>query len=65
MKGPAKADTGEKWSETAKKHEGTWWLDWAEFLKKKSGAQVKSPETPGSKKYPVIGPAPGTYVFED
>lgn len=65
MKGPAKADTGEKWSETAKKHEGTWWLDWAEFLKKKSGAQVKSPETPGSKKYPVIGPAPGTYVFEE
>lgn len=65
MKGPAKQEDGQSWSETAKKHEGTWWLDWAEYLKGKSGEQVDSPREPGSKKHPPIGPAPGTYVFEE
>ncbi len=65
MKGTAKADNAEEWSETAVKNEGTWWLDWAKFLQKKSGTEIKSPESPGSEKNPVLGPAPGTYVFED
>ncbi len=64
MKAPAKADDGDAWSETAQKHEGTWWLDWADFLKKKSGSEVSAPKEAGSKKHPVLGPAPGTYVFE-
>lgn len=65
MKGVAKADDGDTWSETAKKHDGTWWLDWADFLKKKSGSEVIAPQDAGSKNNPVLGPAPGTYVFED
>ena len=65
MKGPAKQDDGNKWSETAKKHEGSWWLDWAEMLKKKSGEQIKSPDIADNKNYPALGPAPGTYVFEE
>lgn len=65
MKGPAKAENGEEWSKNAVKHEGTWWMDWAEFLKKKSGKEVASPDEQGSKEHPVLGPAPGTYVFED
>lgn len=65
MKAPAKADSAEAWSETAQKHEGTWWLDWAQFLKKKSGPEVKAPTEAGSTENPALGPAPGTYVFED
>ncbi|MEO0908887.1 MAG: alpha/beta fold hydrolase [Pseudomonadota bacterium] len=65
MKAPADAKDGDKWSETAVKHEGSWWMDWAEHLKEKSDKQIKSPAKPGSKKYPPLGAAPGTYIFEE
>ena len=65
MKAPAKADNADAWSEDAVKHEGTWWLDWAEFLQKKSGTRIASPEAAGNENFPVLGPAPGTYVFEE
>lgn len=64
MKGTAKAADGDSWSQSAVKHSGTWWLDWADFLKKKSDKEVDSPKKPGSDKYPVLGAAPGTYVFD-
>ena len=64
MKGPANQADPEAWTEKATKHEGSWWLDWGEMLKKKSGKQVAAPKKPGSKKHPALGPAPGTYVFE-
>ena len=64
MKGEAKQEDPDAWAEKAKKHEGSWWLDWGEMLKKKSGKEVASPKKPGSKKNPALGPAPGTYVFE-
>ncbi|MBD3664974.1 alpha/beta fold hydrolase [Sulfitobacter sp. TSTF-M16] len=64
MKGPAKQADPEEWAEKADKHEGSWWLDWGEMLKKKSGKAVAAPKKPGSKKNPPLGPAPGTYVFE-
>ena len=52
------------WLETAKKHEGSWWLDWAVFLKERSGEEVDAPDAPGNAEFPPLGPAPGTYVFE-
>ena len=52
------------WAEKAEKHEGSWWLDWGEMLKDKSDKLVASPKSPGNKKYPPLGDAPGTYVFE-
>ena len=64
MKGVAKQEDPEAWAEKAEKHEGSWWLDWADMLKKKSGKEVAAPKKPGSKKNPAMGPAPGTYVFE-
>jgi polyhydroxyalkanoate synthase len=64
MKGTAKAGDPDAWSEKAEKKEGSWWLDWAELLKQTSGELIKAPKTPGTKKHPVLGPAPGTYVFE-
>lgn len=64
VKGTAKVADPEAWTTTATKHEGSWWLDWAEVLKQKSGDQIDAPKTAGTKKYKVLGPAPGTYVFE-
>lgn len=65
MKGKASAKDPEAWAEKAKKVEGSWWLDWAELLKNVSGNEIKAPKNPGSKKNPAMGPAPGTYVFEE
>ncbi|MEO7087530.1 MAG: class I poly(R)-hydroxyalkanoic acid synthase [Bacteroidia bacterium] len=54
----------EKWKETAKFHEGSWWTPWSERLIKKSGKQVVPIKSLGNTKYKVIEPAPGRYVKE-
>jgi polyhydroxyalkanoate synthase len=64
MKGNAKPTDPDVWSEKAKKHEGSWWLDWGEMLKTKSDKEVAAPKSAGSKKHKPLGPAPGTYIFE-
>jgi polyhydroxyalkanoate synthase subunit PhaC len=53
----------DQWFESATRHEGSWWTDWLDWLKPRSGKQV-APPSMGSKKYPSITPAPGTYVLE-
>ncbi|MEW9919228.1 alpha/beta fold hydrolase [Marimonas sp. MJW-29] len=65
MKATASAKDPDAWAEKAEKHEGSWWLDWADMLKAQSGNEIKAPKTPGSKKHPSLGAAPGTYVFEE
>lgn len=64
MKGTASEADPEYWATKAEKKEGSWWLDWAEMLKETSGPEIKAPKAEGSKKYPALAPAPGTYVFE-
>jgi polyhydroxyalkanoate synthase len=53
----------EKWLHKAPKSEGSWWTDWIDWLKPRSGNQVPPPAM-GSQTYPPICPAPGTYVLE-
>ncbi|MGE3366205.1 MAG: alpha/beta fold hydrolase [Rhizobiaceae bacterium] len=64
VKGQAKAKQPDAWTATATKHEGSWWLDWAQRLKAASGDEIDAPKDAGSKKHKVLGAAPGTYVFE-
>lgn len=64
VKGRTTAANGEAWTATAERKEGSWWLDWAEFLKARSGEEVPAPKKPGSAKHKPLGDAPGTYVFE-
>jgi len=64
VKGSATADTPDAWAETGVKHAGSWWIDWAEHLKERSGDLVDAPKAPGSEAHKPLGPAPGTYVFE-
>ncbi len=52
----------EKWFNNASHHEGSWWLDWAGWLGKRSGKLIKARITGDSKKYPEIEPGPGSYV---
>jgi polyhydroxyalkanoate synthase subunit PhaC len=55
---PAHAD----WSAAAKEHPGSWWTDWATWLKKHAGKQVAAPRNYGSRKHKPTEPAPGSYV---
>ena len=64
VKGVAKGKDPDEWTKTAEKKEGSWWLDWAEFMKEHSGDEIDSPKAAGSAKHKPLGPAPGTYVFE-
>jgi polyhydroxyalkanoate synthase len=55
--------TADEWLESAEQHKGSWWPDWLEWLKLRSGEQG-APPSMGSTTYPPITPAPGTYVLE-
>ena len=48
----------------AEKRKGSWWLDWRDWLHARSGKEVDAPTSLGSQRYPVLAPAPGTYVFD-
>ncbi len=50
------------WLEGATEHPGSWWTDWANWLKSHAGKQIASPKSYGKGKYKAIQPAPGSYV---
>jgi polyhydroxyalkanoate synthase len=52
----------EAWLSGATEQPGSWWPDWAEWLKALSGKQVPAPKSAGSRRYKAVEPAPGSYV---
>ncbi len=56
-------ESADQWFEGAEHHSGSWWTDWLEWLKPRSGKQVVPPSM-GNEAHPPITPAPGTYVLE-
>ena len=55
--------THAEWLKGAKEHPGSWWTDWAAWLKPHGGKQVAAPKAYGKgTKYKAIEPAPGRYV---
>jgi polyhydroxyalkanoate synthase len=55
--------TFDEWLKGAQEHAGSWWPDWASWLKPHGGKQVAAPKTFGrGTKYKAIEPAPGRYV---
>ena len=50
------------WLETAERVEGSWWPNWAEWVKRRGGKKVPAPTELGNKEHQVIEPAPGSYV---
>lgn len=52
-----------RWLAGRKPETGSWWPDWVGWLQPRSGVQTAPPSL-GSKDYPPLGPAPGTYVHE-
>lgn len=59
----ANPDTAEEFLAGAEKHDGTWWLHWAEWLAGHGGEKVKAPKSLGSKTHKPGVAAPGTYVL--
>ena len=60
--GPAPRGEPEDWLARATEHPGSWWNDWAQWLEEQRGPLKPAPKSPGSPKYPVLEPAPGSYV---
>ena len=53
----------EDWLAGAQEHPGSWWTDWAAWLKSHAGKQVPAPKGYGKAgKYKATEPAPGRYV---
>ena len=54
--------TVDQWIASAKEHPGSWWPDWADWLKSQAGKQINAPKSYGYGKFKAIEAAPGRYV---
>ena len=54
--------TAQQWFESAKEQPGSWWTDWAAWLKPHAGKLIPAPKGYGDRKHKAIEPAPGRYV---
>ena len=54
----------EEWLSSATEHKGSWWANWIEWVKPRSGEQIAARGRLGNKHYAPIEPAPGRYVKE-
>lgn len=52
------------WLARARAVPGSWWPHWYAWLEPHAGARHAAPRQAGTAAYPVLGPAPGTYVRE-
>jgi polyhydroxyalkanoate synthase len=64
MAGAPRAASPDAWLERQSKTEGSWWPDWREWIKARSGPAKPAPTAQGNARHPVIAAAPGTYVVE-
>jgi polyhydroxyalkanoate synthase len=60
---PDKAASADDWLAGATRHSGSWWTDWVEWLRPRSGKRV-APPSMGNDAHPPLAPAPGSYVLE-
>jgi polyhydroxyalkanoate synthase subunit PhaC len=55
----------DEWQSHALCEDGSWWPCWAEWLGAHSGTRANPPQLGApSGGYPILGPAPGTYVLQ-
>lgn len=59
-----KPPQAEEWLQGAEFHEGSWWLDWINWINRKGGQKVDAAgREPGAGKLKAIEDAPGSYVL--
>jgi polyhydroxyalkanoate synthase len=56
----------DEWVRNAEARQGSWWIEWTEWLAARSGERVAAPSTMGAARrgYRPIEDAPGTYVLQ-
>ena len=54
--------SAEQWFSEAEEVPGSWWPDWTQWLTKFQGERRIAPRSPGSARFTVLEPAPGSYV---
>ncbi len=54
--------TAKDWLDSAQEVPGSWWGDWAAWLKPHAGKMVAAPKGYGDRTHKAIEPAPGRYV---
>ena len=57
-------DNPDHWLRDAERRTGTWWADWAEWLRGHAEEERPAPRGPGCDAFPPLCAAPGTYVKE-
>jgi len=62
--GPPTSGDPDQWLAGATEHHGSWWPQWLEWLTARSGPEKAPGSSLGNRKYPPLGPAPGSYVHE-
>ena len=61
----ASANDPQEWLEGAgERHGGSWWPHWRQWIQARSGDSRPAPKKLGSRKYPPLCAAPGTYVLQ-
>jgi len=58
---PEMPNDPESWFKSAKRNEGSWWPEWADWLKERGGGEV-SARAVGDGPLPILEAAPGSYV---
>ncbi len=58
----SQAVSAEKWLSSATQHPGSWWVNYAQWLKPYRAGERPAPDQLGSGDYPPGEPAPGRYV---
>ena len=61
---PAGGPDPDAWQAGAMWHGGSWWPQWLDWMLARSGEAKKARVGLGSRAYPPLGPAPGTYPLE-
>ena len=54
-------ESSEQWFEQAARYEGSWWPEWEDWLKQRSGETIEFRGI-GNRDYPPLADAPGAYV---
>lgn len=63
INGPRTTDP-DAWQAGAEKQQGSWWPQWCRWVEKNCGKRLHAPARPGSDAWPMLQPAPGSYVLE-
>ena len=61
--GESKGVAAQDWMDAAESHDGSWWPDWAAWLKRRSGKKVAA-RMPGEGALKALADAPGEYILK-